>query len=371
MSLSNAAQNRKRCLVLGTFMSVGVVSFWMLLAFMIAFVSNFTATNQLFHYPFFTITVGAVIATMAIGMCGLFAISPPPILYRFTPQQETLAGSFGLGVMTAILSTPCTAPFMGAAAAWAATKHPVTTLTTFAAIGIGMALPYILLSAFPALVTKMPRSGPAGVLIKQVMGLLMLSAAAYFMGSGVSAWLTVPPDPPSKAFWWIVLGFSTAAGAWLIYRTLKITARRPYRFAFSAIGLLMMAVSWWGIVPLTRSGPVEWINYTPQRIEAALKQGKIVVLDFTAEWCLNCKALESGVLSSPKVVRLFAADDVVPFKVDLTAHNPAGKAKLIDVGQLSIPLLVVYAPTGNMIFKSDFYTPQQIEAAIHQARQKN
>jgi thiol:disulfide interchange protein DsbD len=370
ISLSNAAQNRKRCLFLGLFMSAGVVAFWLVLALMIAFISDFTTTNQLFHYPLFTITVGGIIATMAVGMCGLFTISPPPFLYRFTPSQETLTGSFGLGIMTAVLSTPCTAPFMGAAAAWAATKHPATTLITFAAIGIGMALPYIILSAFPVLVSQMPRSGPAGILIKQVMGLLMLAAAAYFMGSGVSAWLTTPPDLPSKAFWWVVLFFSTAAGAWLMYRTYKITPQLQKRMIFSAIGLLMISISWWGLVPLTRSGPIDWIAYTPQRLETALKQGQIAVLDFTAEWCLNCKALESSVLSKPKVVSLLEAEDVVPLKVDLTAHNPDGRAKLKKVGQLTIPLLVVYAPTGKIIFKSDFYTPEQIASAIHQARQQ-
>jgi thiol:disulfide interchange protein DsbD len=368
MSLSNSAQNRRRCLALGIFMSTGVVAFWLLLALMIALISDFTATNQLFHYPFFTIAVGGIIAIMAVGMCGLFSIPLPNFLYRMTPRQETLPGSFGMGIMTAILSTPCTAPFMGAAAAWAATQHPATTLSTFAAIGIGMALPYLILSASPALVTRMPRSGPAGILIKQVMGLLMLAAASYFIGTGISAWFTNPPDPPSKAYWWVVMAFSASAGGWLIYRTLNIASRLINRILFAAIGILMIAVSWWGIVPLTSSGPIDWVSYTPQRFEAALKQGKIVVLDFTAEWCLNCKALEAGVLRKPNIARLLSADDIVSFKVDLTARNPAGKAKLKQVGQLTIPLLVVYGPAGKLIFKSDFYTPEQIEHAIRKAR---
>lgn len=106
------------------------------------------------------------------------------------PEQDTLKGSFGLGILAAVLSTPCTAPFMGAAAAWAATQPPASTLAVFVSIGIGMAFPYFLLSVSPHLVSKMPKTGPASVLVKQVMGLFMLAAAAYFVGIGVEVLLS-------------------------------------------------------------------------------------------------------------------------------------------------------------------------------------
>ena len=95
-------------------------------------------------------------------------------------------GSFLFGVMTAVLATPCTAPFMGAAAAWAVKQPGLTTLATFSAIGVGMSLPYLFLSAFPQLVERMPKTGPASELIKQIMGLLLLAAASYFIGAGIS-----------------------------------------------------------------------------------------------------------------------------------------------------------------------------------------
>ncbi|MBW2193545.1 MAG: hypothetical protein JRF27_07130, partial [Deltaproteobacteria bacterium] len=198
ISLSNAAENRKRCFALGLAMVMGVLAFWIGLGAMIALVSGFTATNQLFQYPVFTISIGVIIAVMALGMCGLYHVRLPNFIYMINPSQESLHGSFALGILTAILSTPCTAPFMGAAAAWAATRHPMTTLVTFAAIGAGMALPYLILSASPGLVKKMPRTGPASVLIKEAMGLFMLGAAAYFIGGGLSALLVSPPNPPSR-----------------------------------------------------------------------------------------------------------------------------------------------------------------------------
>jgi thiol:disulfide interchange protein DsbD len=166
ISLSHVAQDRRKCFFLGLAMSMGVLAFWTGLGILIALISDFSATNQLFQYPVFTILVGAIIGIMALGMFGFFSVRLPQFIYMINPQQDSPQGSFGLGILAAVLSTPCTAPFMGAAAAWAATQTPLTTLTTFAAIGGGMALPYLILSAFPNLVDRMPKAGPASELIK-------------------------------------------------------------------------------------------------------------------------------------------------------------------------------------------------------------
>jgi len=123
-----------------------------------------------------------------------------------------------------------------------------------------------------------------------------------------------------------------------------------------------------GGLRLTDKGPINWIYYTPERFNEAVKQEKIVVLDFTAEWCLNCKALEHGVLNTRKIIDLFASDDIVPIKVDITGKNPAGKEKLKEVGSLTIPLLVIYSPDKSIVFKSDFYTANQIVNAVRMAR---
>ena len=369
ISLSTAAENRKRCFILGLTMSFGILVFWLVLGMMVALVSGFTAVNQFFQYPVFTIFIGGIIAIMAVGMYGLFSFRLPGFIYMINPRQDSLMGSFGLGILAAILSTPCTAPFMGAAAAWAATRDPVTTITTFAFIGFGMALPYLILSASPRLVKKMPKTGPVSELIKQVMGLLMLAAAAYFIGSGLSALLSNPTDPPGRVYWWGVMVFCAAAGMWLAYRTVRIASGKWQRVFFAALGILMLVMSVIGGLRLTDKGPIDWNYYTPERFNEAFQQRKIVVLDFTAEWCLNCKALEHGVLNTRKIIDLFASEDIVPIKVDITGKNPAGKRKLKEVGSLTIPLLVIYSPDKNIVFKSDFYTADQIVNAVKIARE--
>jgi thiol:disulfide interchange protein DsbD len=256
---------------------------------------------------------------------------------------------------------------MGAAAAWAATQHPTTTLSTFAAIGTGMALPYLVLSAAPGMVKKMPKTGPASVLIKQMMGLFMLAAAAYFIGVGIAALFASPPNPPSRLYWWPVMLLVIAAGVWLVYRTLQIASGKKIKAFFTCAGVILIALSAWGSIRLTDKGPIDWVYYTEKRFQEAVAARKVVVMVFSAEWCLNCKALEKGVLDDPAIVKLFARPQITPMKVDITGNNPAGKAKLRQVGNLTIPLLVIFSSGGEQVFKSDFYTVGQVIDAVEGA----
>lgn len=370
MSLSQSAGSRGKTLLLGVAMAVGVVGFWLAIGGAIAFVSGFGAINELFQRTWFTIGVGVVIAVMAVGMCGLFAVRLPRFVYGVSPKHDSVLGSVGFGVMTAVLSTPCTAPFMGSAAAWATKQPPALTLLTFATIGGGMALPYVVLAAFPALVNRMPRTGPASELIKQVMGLLMLAAAAYFLGVGFSAATNTPPDPPSVLYWWAVAALVAAAGGWLVYKTWRITGSPIKRVVWTVVGLGGIALAVAGGRTLTDGGPIDWVYYTPERFEQAVADDQIVILDFTAEWCLNCKTMEQAVLYSDRVASLQQDADVTFMKVDITSKaNVAGKQKLADVGRVAIPALVIFDGDGREVFNGDFYTIDQVLTAVAEARQ--
>lgn len=370
MSLSHAAGNPARCFYLGTVMSLGVVAFWMAIGGAIAFISGFTAINTLFQTPWFSLGVGLFILFMAVGMLGLFAVRLPQVVYMINPSNETTTGSFIFGIMTAVLSTPCTAPFMGSAAAWAATQPWMITLATFAAIGIGMALPYFLLSAFPKLVAKMPRTGPASELIKQVMGLLMVAVAVFFLGTGLDPLLRQPIDPAIRFYWWIIAGVATLAMLWLVYRTWQISKRPLLRGFWSVFGLVFATVSVLVAVHFTDRGPIKWIAYTPERLAEQQTRGNVVVLDFTAEWCLNCKALEAGVLHREEIVKLLHSPGVVPMKVDLTGNNVDGKAKLKSLNWVGIPLLAVFGPGVAEPILYDSYTPDMVKEAVARAAGK-
>jgi thiol:disulfide interchange protein DsbD len=367
ISLSNAAAaDRRRCLSLGLFTFAGVMAFWVALGGIVSMVSGFTSTNQLFQYPAFTIGVGLVIAVMAVGMFGVYSVRLPGVIYALNPRQETIVGALCVGVLTAVLSTPCTAPFMGTAAAWAATQEPAVTIATFSAIGAGMGLPS-LLAAFPRLVRHMPKTGPGSQLLKQAMAILMLAAAAYFIGIGLDTLLLEPAAPAGRLHWWPVMILCAAAGAWTCFRAITLSIRKRAKAFWAALGAAAVAICLYGAVRLTDTGPIAWVAYSPERLVRAFKEHKTVVMIFTAEWCLNCKALEQSVWDNPELAKLVSEPSVLPMKVDLTGSNPEGRKKLQEAGSLTIPLLVVYQPDGQPVFRSDFYTPNQAAEAIRTA----
>ena len=182
-----------------------------------------------------------------------------------------------------------------------------------------------------------------------------------------------PPDPPSRMYWWFVaLAFIAAAGVWLAWRTMRITRSPMWR----------VRVLWdWALSALVAAGagPVEFTGPRPDRLGVlhaaarstpALADKKTVVLEFTAEWCLNCKtAPEKVVLQSPRVVEAASGQGVVPMKVDLTGDNGPGNAELNRAGAVAIPFLAVLSPEGTDVFMSDAYTPEQILDAIKRASQ--
>lgn len=369
MSLSSAAAGHpRRAMLLGSVMSLGVVAFFMVIGLAIATLSSFRAINQLFQHPEFSLGVGAFILAMGVGMIGLFSIKLPNAVYALDPNRESIVGSFFFGVLTAILSTPCTAPFMGSAAAWAAKQPAALTLVTFAAIGLGMALPYLVLSAFPRLVRSVPRTGPASSLIKQVMGLFLVAVSIFFIGTGLDGLLREPQDPPMRGHWWAIAAITALASTWLIYRTFTITRKPIPRGVITILGLAA-AVSIFSLArSITDKGPINWTYYTPARFEEAKARGDVVVVDFTAEWCLNCKFLENTVLNTDQVATVLNSEGVTAMKVDFSNSNPDGDALQASLNWIGIPLLAIYGPGLDEPLKYDTYTPDVVIKAIENAK---
>lgn len=368
MALSHSAGNPARAKLLGLVMSFGVVAFWLAIGWAISAVSSFKAVNQLFQLPWFTIGVGAFILFMAVGMLGLFQFKLPGFVYMLDPKTESIPGSFLFGIMTAVLSTPCTAPFMGAAVAWATKQPQIATLSTFAAIGLGMALPYLVLAFFPNLLSWVPRSGPISELVKQSMGLLMVGVAIFFLGTGIDPLIREPVDDPMRWHWYLIAFVVTLAAAWTVGRTLKYSRSTP---AIATTFVLALAATVAVAAFAHRQndrGPIRWIGFTPERFEKARTEGKVIVLDFTAEWCLNCKALETSVLHLKDVAASLNAEHVIAMKVDLTGDNPAGQAKLKELNWVGIPLLAVFGPGNAQPVKYDSYTGAMVREAVAQAQ---
>lgn len=370
---SHAGESKSRAILLGTSMAIGVVAFWVGIGIPVAFVADFVDPSIIFGLWQVTLVIGLLIAIMGLGIMGLFTIKLPQSTYRFTPKADSPTGSFMFGIMTAVLGLPCFGFVAGALLAGAATMQPWQVMIIFFSLGIGMAFPYLILTLNPKWMNKIPKTGPASELVKQVMGLLMLAAATYFLGvtmisiASGQGWAT--PWWFKTIHWWIIALFALTTGTLLLIRTLKITKKLAPRTIFSFLGLLI-ATSGIAIAAnqTTHQYHDFWQPYSESALTEAIDSGKVVVLDFTAEWCLNCKALEAKVLNRDPVKSLLLSPAVIPMSADLTAMSALGWDKLKALGQTGIPLLVIYEP-GNPepVWLSNAYTSDQVVAAITQA----
>lgn len=386
MTLQQHAKHPGKNLVLGLWMFAGVVAFWAGIGLPVAFLTGVTDPSQIFGIWWVTGGIGLLIAVMGIGIIGMFTIQLPQSVYAVNPKADSPGGSFLFGVMTAVLGLPCFGFVAGALLVGAATLPPTTIIVIFTSLGIGMGLPYMVLSAKPSWIEKIPHTGPASELVKQVMGLLLMAAAAYFIGSGLIGLVSERPYLGRQLHWWAAALFAVLAGLWLIVRTFQITPRPALRVLFTVVAVILGGGAVVYATGSTSRAHANWVvqqqaaqvddsylagvwnTYTPAAVEKAREDGKVVVLDFTAEWCLICKALKASVLDRDPVRSALNDANVAKFTVDLTSRTAEGWVFLREgLGQTGIPLLVIYTPGKDEPWQANSYTAQQVLAALESA----
>ena len=242
-----------------------------------------------------------------------------------------LLGHFGQGAFATLLATPCSAPFLGTAVAYALTAPLPQLWLLFIALGVGMSLPWLLVAALPGLARCLPRPGPWMVHLRSVLGLLMLLATFWLVTLLVPHWGST---------------FATVLAAALL---LVLCAWLVKRRALPLAGVVFVSLTLAGAVFLmTRIEPeneaLHWQPLTEAAINQALEQDKRVFVDVTADWCITCKVNKSRVLNQPDVRAALQADDVVLLRGDWTQPDPALGEFLRRRDRVAIPFNQIYGP---------------------------
>lgn len=360
---------RGRSFLLGVVFSLGLIAVFAVLAVLVL-VLRVISWGELFSKAWFIWPMVALLAIMGLGLLGAFTVSLPTTAYRFSPRHDTFGGNFFWGALTAILATPCTAPLLPPLLIWAASHKALVGVPAMLMVGVGMASPYLILSAFPEVARKMPRSGPWAELFKQMMGFLLLVAAVYFGGGRIIH---------GTGFWWLVSAMVAVAGLYLVARTVQLTESAGAVAVSAALAVAMIGGSlWWSVQvtgvlrPMLSAGngqtESQWVEFTPQKFEQARAAGKIVLVKFTANWCATCQYIEGSVYQDSQVWQALRRHEVVVFKADMTESDVA-KPLLLKLNPAGgIPLTAIYGPKlSEPIVLASVYGPNDLLRALDTA----
>jgi suppressor for copper-sensitivity B len=313
-----------------------------------------------FQHPAFLVLMTALLVLFAGNLAGLFEIALPRWMGGLAEisDRQGWGGDFLAGIFATLLATPCSAPFLGTAVGFALGGGTLDVVTVFLALGIGLAAPYLAVAAVPAFAAHLPRPGRWMIAARRILAGLLALSAAWLLSVLASQAGTVASGLVALALLAALALLGLSRLAWL--RRAGVAA--ALLLAFAAPSLLPAPEA------SAKSDDGPWRPFDRPAIEALVRQGKIVFVDVTADWCLNCKVNERLVLQSDDVLRRLSGAGVVAMRADWTRPDNAIAAFLRGFGRYGIPFYAVYGPAtpqGQPL--SEILTPGEVLGALGRA----
>lgn len=329
-----------------------IVSFWVLAGAMLLLQSYGHAIGWGFQLqePIFVGCLAGLLLIFALSFFGVFEVGTS--LTSLAGQAErnsktkgsALFGSFCSGILATAVATPCSGPFLGTAIGFAVTLPSFLAIAVFTVLGAGMAFPYLVLSAKPSLLRFLPKPGPWMETFKELTGFVMLATVLWLL------WVFGAQTSYMSLF--MVLGalLLLSFAGWIYGRYCSAIKTKISRVIGSIFALSCGILAFSIIAIASSSGYVEtkneaialneWETYSPERVKELHEQGRPVLIDFTAKWCLICQA-NHLVLSNSKVFDKIQEKNVVKMKADWTRRDPVITEALRQYGRNAVPLYVL------------------------------
>ena len=344
--VSEAGERPDKAFKLALVFSAGIVSCFAVLAGIVTF---FRAIGAEVGWGFqfqdyrFVLAIACLVFAFALNLFGVFELT---VSARATGGLAKLAaghgygGAFFQGAFATILATPCTAPFLGTASAFAFTQPAWATFLIFFSIGIGMALPYLLLAIQPKWLRYLPKPGEWMVHLKQVLGFLLLATLLWL--SWIIGRLRGVDAMVELGGLLLIIGIL----AWIkgSFWTPVSSGRSRVLAALAMFTVLVLAIGSYFFV--TAPSDLPWQAFSQQSLDSALQSGRPIFVDFTADWCITCKANERFALDSTAVRQAFAQHQVLVLRADWTHGDPEITQILKDHGRAGVPMYLFY-PGGK------------------------
>lgn len=346
-----------------------LVSFWLLAGFLALLKVSGQALGWgvQFQSPWFIGAMMLITGLFAANMLGLFEIrlSSNTNTWLATRGGNSYGGHFVQGMFATLLATPCSAPFLGTAVAFALGANYLTLFAIFTALAVGMAAPWLLIALFPQLANALPKPGMWMNTVKTIFGLMMLVTSLWLL-SLMANFFSLK----------IVIVIGVIALALLLSQLWRIKGKRAtlltvgFLIIVTAIGLIigsLTADKWAKPLPQDH----HWTPLNVEQIKQDVAQGKTVFVDVTADWCITCKANKVGVILQEPVYSALDQENIVLMRGDWTKPSDYVTNFLQSHGRFGVPFNIVYGPAApNGIELPVILTSEQVLDALKQASSK-
>lgn len=313
--------------------------------------------GQLYQNQTVLMVMLLLVFLMGLSMLGVFTL-PVIDLKAGAQAKNPCLQAYASGLVSTFLATPCSGPLLGGVLGWAFTQPLMVVVVVFWSVGLGMALPYVLFSIWPNLARILPKPGAWMRVFERMVGFLLLGTALYLLS-------ILPVERHMQVLSMLLL---VALCAWLWGQFCGMEAPPLRRRLVGALGGVLLATA--VVLVLRPVAPLpQWRNFSPEVFNAALGQ-KPLLLEFTADWCPNCKFMEATVLTDERMRGLQARYGLELVRVDLTRADAYAVRLLEALGSKSIPLTALF-PSGEgasrPLVLRDVYGARTLESALKRA----
>ncbi|KJY89926.1 cytochrome C biogenesis protein [Vibrio neptunius] len=325
--------------------SAGILtSFWLLAGFLLILklTGNAVGWGIQFQSGWFIAIMVLVTSLFGANMLGLFEIrlSSKTNTWAASKGDNSYAGHFTQGMFATLLATPCSAPFLGTAVAFALAASSLELFTIFTALAVGMAFPWIGVALFPGIAKRLPKPGAWMNKLKLLFGVMMLAT---------SIWLLILLNNHIPPFWTLLIAL--VAFVALLIRVKKVYGDKA--MAISGGGTVLLIAGGFVLASMTTDhwatplpDDLVWERLSNERIEQAVSQGQTVFVNVTADWCVTCKANKIGVILQDPVYSALKPPSVTLIEGDWTHPDGLVTDYLRANGRFGVPFNIVYGPSA-------------------------
>ncbi|MBW8017900.1 MAG: DUF255 domain-containing protein [Planctomycetes bacterium] len=346
---SLSGKSRGKSIGMGIGFSIGILLFFAIIAgvnivLRVSF-GQIMEWGALSQEPAFNIGLSMLMVVMGLFMFGLFTFTLPSSVSGKTSSGEGFSGSIGMGFLLALLSTPCGFGILAAAFAWAQSQTLGLATFTIMLIGVGMAVPFIVLTSIPGLLNNLPKPGGWMDHIKYILGFLMLLIAVKLLAA-------VPEELWINTLYFAVF-LSLAVWMWG-WVTLSTTFK--HKLVIRAVAVIIAVGTGWLLFSPPNEKAVDWLEYDRAAISKDIEEGRPVLIKFTAKWCTTCTVIDKFVYSKKEVADFLKEKGVRPYLADIGIK---GSAAAVDIREKykepAIPFTMIYLPDGKEVRRVGMY----------------